>query len=153
MKTYSVLFAEDVPHYGVAEIKAKDDAAALELAKAYDLSQVTNDGQWGNSACKRIVNIEDSEGNIVIEDIALDDCFLRYGGEKERVLCDAAPQLLKALEMCERAILEATDIMHYEDGLPVTALDGWEIERAYSALSSALVEAHQALTTLRRESP
>jgi hypothetical protein len=37
MKTYTVLFAEDVPHYGAAEIEAEDDAAALEAAKAYDL--------------------------------------------------------------------------------------------------------------------
>jgi len=153
MKTYSVLFAEDVPHYGVAEIEAEDDAAALELAKAYDLSLVTNDGQWGNSVCKRIVNIENSEGNIVIEDIALDHCFLQYGGEKERALCDAAPQLLKALEMCEQALQEAMDIMHFEDDLPVTALDGWEIERAYDVLRSVMDEVRQATTKARRDQP
>jgi hypothetical protein len=98
MKTYSVLFAEDVPHYGVAQIEANDHAAALEAAKAYDLSQVTNHGEWGNSACRRIVHIEDAEGNIVIDGIALDDCFLRYGGDNERRLCDAAPELLEAAE-------------------------------------------------------
>jgi hypothetical protein len=98
MKTYTVLFAEDVPHYGTAEIQAEDDAAALELAKAYDLSEVTNDPAWEYSACKRIVHIEDPPGNIIFEEIALDDCFLRYGGDKERVLCDAAPELLEALE-------------------------------------------------------
>lgn len=98
MKTYSVLFAEDVPHYGVAEIEAEDDTAALERAKAYDLSQVTTDGEWSNSACRRIVTIEDSEGNIIVDDIALDNCFLRYGGEKERALCDAAPALLDAVK-------------------------------------------------------
>jgi hypothetical protein len=57
MKTYTVLFAEDVPHYGTAEIQAENDAAAIEAAKAYDLSAVTTDAEWGNSACKRIVDI------------------------------------------------------------------------------------------------
>ena len=28
LKTYTVLFAEDVPHYGTAEIAAPDDDAA-----------------------------------------------------------------------------------------------------------------------------
>jgi hypothetical protein len=34
------------------------------------------------------------------------------------------------------ALKEATDIMHYEGRLPVTALEGCEIERAYGALCS-----------------
>jgi hypothetical protein len=98
MKTYTVLFAEDVPHYGTAEIEAHDDAAALQAAKAYPLSDVTNDGEWENSACKRVVWIEDAEGNTIAEDISLDDCFLRHGGDKERALCDAAAAMLDALE-------------------------------------------------------
>jgi len=35
--------------------------------------------------------------------------------------------------------------MHYEDGLPVTALEGWEIERAYFALCGVLVELDSAI--------
>jgi hypothetical protein len=31
MKTYSVLFAEDIPHYGCAETQAANDAAALTM--------------------------------------------------------------------------------------------------------------------------
>ena len=65
----------------------------------------------------------------------------------------AAPRLLKALEISEQAIEEATDIMHYEDGLPVTALEGWEIERAYGALCSVLVEVHQAIAAANGEQP
>jgi hypothetical protein len=99
MKSYSVLFAEDVPHYGVVEIEAEDHNAALEAAKAYDLSEVTNDPAWEYSACKRVVHIEDPEGNIVFEEVALDDCFLRYGGDKERALCDAAGELLEYLQI------------------------------------------------------
>lgn len=29
MKTYSILFAQDVPHYGVAEIEAENDDGVL----------------------------------------------------------------------------------------------------------------------------
>jgi hypothetical protein len=43
--------------------------------------------------------------------------------------------------------------MHYEDGRPVTALEGWEIERAYTALSSVLVEVHQAIASAQEEQP
>jgi hypothetical protein len=64
-------------------------------------------------------------------------------------LLAASPQLLKALEAAEQAIEEAADIMHAEDGQPVTALEGWEIERAYLALCGVLVEVDQAITTAR----
>ena len=57
----------------------------------------------------------------------------------------AAPALLHALTAAQSAIEEATDIMHYEDGLPVTALEGWEIERAYNALCGVLVELDSAI--------
>jgi hypothetical protein len=108
MKTYTVLFAEDVPHYGVAEIKAENDAAAITLAKDYDLSEVTIDAEWENSVCRRIIRIEDSEGTILAEDLSLDNCFLRYGGDADRILCDAAPRLLEALQwICDAVRINA----------------------------------------------
>ncbi len=113
MKTYSVLFAEDVPHYGTAHIEAPNDAAALEAARAYDLSDVTNDPEWENSVCRRIVHIEDPEGNVIHCDIALDDCFLRNGGEAERRLCDAAREMFDALVLCEDAL---SDLARIDDG-------------------------------------
>jgi ABC-type hemin transport system ATPase subunit len=61
--------------------------------------------------------------------------------------------VLKALEIAEQAIEEATDIMHYDDGEAVTALEGWEIERAYLALCRVLVEVHQAIAEARGEQP
>jgi hypothetical protein len=73
--------------------------------------------------------------------------------EANAALIAAAPRLLNALEMSEQAIEEVTDIMHYEDGLPVTALEGWEIERAYGALCSLLVEVHQAIAAAKGEQP
>ena len=116
-----------MPHCGVVEIEAQDDAAVLKAATAYDFSGVATDAEWQNSGCRRIVHVKDSDGNILHEDVPLDACFIRYGGEKDRTLCDAAPQLLKALRMCEEAIKEGTDIIYYEDDLPVTALEGYEI--------------------------
>jgi hypothetical protein len=115
MKTYSVLFAEDVPHYGAGEIKARNAAAALKAAKAYDLSQITNDPDWQNSACKRIVYIQDPDDNIVHCDVPLDDCFLRYGGEPERRLCDSAAEMLRVLELCQDVL---SDLSRLDDGTP-----------------------------------
>jgi hypothetical protein len=115
MKTYSVLFAEDVPHYGAVEIKARNPAAALKAAKAYDLSQVTTDPVWDNSVSKRIVYIEDADGNMLHCDVPLDDYHLRHGGEAERRLCDAAAEMLRVLELCEDVL---SDLARLDDGTP-----------------------------------
>jgi hypothetical protein len=56
-------------------------------------------------------------------------------------------QLVAALKAAESAIEEATDIMHYEDGEPVTALEGREIEAAYFSLTSVLVQIHEAVSS------
>lgn len=121
MKSYSVLFAEDVPHYGFAEIEAEDDAAALEAARDYDLSEVTIDPEWENSVCKRIVHIEDPAGNTIAYDVPLDNYSLRAGGEKDRLLCDAAPEMLEALELCEDVL---ADLARLDDGTPsISALN------------------------------
>lgn len=121
MKTYSVLFAQDVPHYGTAEIEAKDDAAALEAAKAYDLSDVTDHPEWENSVCKRIVYIEDQEGNTIFHDVPLDNYDLPSGGDTERHLCDAAGDMLEALQLCEDVL---SDLARLDDGTPsISALN------------------------------
>ena len=121
VKTYSILFAQDVPHYGSVEIEAENVTAALNAAKAYDLSDVTNNPEWENSVCKRIVHIEDSDGNTVHHDIPLDDYFLRCGSEKDRLLCDAAPEMRKALELCGEVL---SDLARLDHGTPsVTALN------------------------------
>jgi hypothetical protein len=121
MKTYSVLFAEDVPHYAVAVIEAKDDAAALEVAKAYDLSNLTYDPEWENSVCKRIVYLDDQDGNTIINDVPLDNYDLRYGGDAERRLCDAARDMLEALQLCEDVLSE---LARLDDGTPsISALN------------------------------
>jgi hypothetical protein len=151
MKTYRVLFAEDVPHYGVAEITADSDAAVLDAAKAYKISEVTNDAEWENSSCKRIVWIEDPDGNTVAEGVALDDCHLRYGGEKERLLCDAAPRLLKVLMECETELSGVIEMMRYEGDLAVTALDGSQIQRAYDALRNVAIDLREAINAAREQ--
>jgi hypothetical protein len=95
-KTYTVICAQNVPHYGSVEIDAIDDTEALAAAKAYDLSDVACDPDWKNSTCKRIVTIEDEAGNVVAEDVALDNWFL-YHAPIDTVLCEAAPGFLAAL--------------------------------------------------------
>ena len=54
-------------------------------------------------------------------------------------------QLFKAAEAARQAIEEATDTLHFEDSQPVTALEGWQIERIYTGLCSVLVELDQAV--------
>ncbi|ODS56452.1 MAG: hypothetical protein ABS36_08700 [Acidobacteria bacterium SCN 69-37] len=97
MKTYTVLFAEDVPHYGSVEIEASSDEAALEAALVFDLTEATLEPDWQNGTCRRIVQIECPDGRTMAEGTALDGTFLRHGGDEERRLCDAAPALRDAL--------------------------------------------------------
>jgi hypothetical protein len=114
MKTYTVLYAEDVPHYGVHEIQAVTDAAAIEAAIAFhERGDATlDDPVWNSSVCARIVHIEDPDGNIIDEDRALDDYFIRRNGDAARILCDAAPQMLAALKKAKDLLDE---IYPYED--------------------------------------
>lgn len=112
---YSVLFAEDVPHYCTAEIEADSAEEAIKRAKAHPNTSdlAFDDADWSNPVCFRIVHIEDAEGQIVTADVSLDDFFLRGGGDADRRLCDNAEDMLKALEaghsrdwVCNAAITE-----------------------------------------------
>lgn len=103
MNKYSILFAQDVPHYGTTEIEAADDGAAIAAAKLLDPAEYTHDPHWDDPVCRRIVHIEAPDGRIVAQDLALDEFFLRRGGEDATRLCDAAPGLRDALE-CIAAI-------------------------------------------------
>ncbi len=106
MKTYTVLYAKDVPHYGCHEVQAGTDDAAIEAAIAlHEQGDVTfDDAQWSGSVCARIVNIQDEHGNTIDEDRPIDDYFLRSGGTASRFLCDAADEMLKALDCAESFI-------------------------------------------------
>ncbi|MCL5670811.1 MAG: hypothetical protein M1423_05865 [Acidobacteria bacterium] len=42
MKTYTVLYAEDVPHYGTAEIEAENDAEAIARASTITDEDIGN---------------------------------------------------------------------------------------------------------------
>ncbi len=73
MKTYTVLYAEDVPHYGTREFAAADDTLAIERARAITpeaMGKYTDDPDYKNTRCRRIVHIEGPDG-IIAEDIYL----------------------------------------------------------------------------------
>ena len=116
MKTYSILYAEEVPHYTAHEIQAQNDAQAVELAKAFDWSALPSDPDHHSAVLRRIVYIEDdATSETVDESIALDNWFLREGDEKRQALYDAAPDMLKALRLCEQVLSE---FARTDDGTP-----------------------------------
>ena len=76
-----------------------------------------------------------------------------YTGNDEQIadLKDLARTLYNALKQANQALEEASDILHYEDGKPVTYLESDEIERAYTSLVSPLVEIDKALGDFNEE--
>lgn len=74
MNTYTVLYAEDVSHYGAREIDAANDVIALTRAMDITpeaMSQYTDDPDHDNPRRRRIVHIEGPDGTIA-EGIYLD---------------------------------------------------------------------------------
>jgi hypothetical protein len=73
MKTYSVLYAEDVPHYATLEIQAASDEEAITAAKARHTGDLDFDSpDWESPILRRIVSIEDANYIGVAGDIPLD---------------------------------------------------------------------------------
>jgi hypothetical protein len=76
LKSYTVLLAEDVPHYGTTDIEAVDDEDAVRDAKALDISGICVEPSWDSPVCQRIIHIGDSKGNVIARDLPLDDYVL-----------------------------------------------------------------------------
>ena len=134
MKTYTILYAEDVPHYGTVEIEANNDAEAIAKAKAIsheDLGNTTIDPDHCNSVSKRIVHIQDAGGNDVAHDVRLDNYSLELVTDEDINIGNHAKELLEALERAHTLLDRISDTLHYEDGLPVTALEARDIEIIY----------------------
>jgi hypothetical protein len=99
MKSYSVTYARDVPHYASAEVFAENDAGAIKAAIYFDVRPLKFHPNDDEGVCLRIIQIDDEHGDAVSEeDIPLDDLFHYSGGEKARRVCDAAKDLLCAIE-------------------------------------------------------
>jgi hypothetical protein len=111
MKTYTVLYAQDVPHYCTREIHAATDEKALRKAKKLPATHDLNfqDPDWESPVCLRIVRIEDEKGAIVAEDIPLDYFRLHRASHA----CPSHDGLVKALRTLREAI----------GALPITLLD------------------------------
>lgn len=110
MTIYTVLFAEDVPHYGFAEIEADTVSEAIEKARAYwdenAEQRPTDDPDWSGTVCQRIVSISDSNRDDVAHNIRLDDHYLGTATDAELRVRDAAPALLAALKQAHAQVLE-----------------------------------------------
>jgi hypothetical protein len=108
MKTYTILFAQDIPHYGSVEIEAKNDADALRRAKKYwrDVKigaepWPLNDAQYDSAVSARIVliNDESDESREIAHDVRLDEYMLMQArtAREERTL-DNAKAIFSTLE-------------------------------------------------------
>lgn len=140
---YEILYAEDVPHYGLSQIEADNLEQALQLAKERDFGDVILDSDWSSSVCCRIVQIQDEKGDVLGEDIALDGCFIRYGGEEDRLRCEAAEAMLTALEEAQ------VQLGHYNEGWP----DDQETAKALDLVTAAINLANGHIQDTGSEQP
>ena len=79
MPKFEIIFAQNVPHYGVVEIQARDRQYAIAKAKQHwrlvqrgQKPWPCTDAEYGNAINSRIVMITDSKGNELVTDIDLD---------------------------------------------------------------------------------
>ena len=78
MKTYTVLYAADIPHYATFDVHAANTEEAIIAAKSQiDTGDVLlEDPDWDGSILERIVHILDTNGLAVANDIPLDGYVL-----------------------------------------------------------------------------
>jgi hypothetical protein len=132
MKTYNVLYALEVPHFGSIEIEAESDEAALALAMARtDIRDIATDADHDDPVLARIVHIEDGSGTDVYRDIPLDD-FRLISGDDRIALNDAAADLLLGLKQAIRAM---NNTPSFDTGLPAStpADEGYRRTRTMSS--------------------
>ncbi len=105
MKTYTLLYAEDVPHYAHGEVEARGPKDANARARKLDTESLTAyEPDWSGAVCRRIVSIEDPDDDVIAEAIPLDDFVLHNADAGMRLKLDAAEAMFDALcaqEMAE----------------------------------------------------
>jgi hypothetical protein len=105
MKTYTVLYAEDVPHYSFGEIEARSDKSAIAKARKLDTETFqAYEPDWNNPVCRRIVSIEGPDDNVIAQDVPLDDYVLHKATADEQLRLDAAEGMFEAL--CAQEVAE-----------------------------------------------
>jgi hypothetical protein len=110
MKTYTVLFAQDVPHFGSVEIAATGDEDALaktrvhwERAQRGEEPWPLTEAQHDSAVLARIVEIIDETGRQVAADIRLDTYLLSVAPTDLCVkLIENASRMHAALEVIIR---------------------------------------------------
>ena len=132
MKTFTALFAVDVPHYGVEVIEAENREEALRIAESLSADDICDEAEWSSAACSRLVSLEDdSSGEIVAEDVSLDEFFLHSGGDAALRLCEAAAQMRDALFLASEQF-DQLEKLHADD------TEFWEAKEAVTAALKAI---------------
>jgi hypothetical protein len=135
MKTYTVIFAQDIPHYGSVDIEAENDDHAIEAARIYwrDVeNDPVNDPDWNSCVSRRIVEITDESGKAIANDVRLDSYLLERATDEEIIIRAHAKELLESFERAFEILDGIAEKLLYEEGQPVTAIESREIEDIYN---------------------
>ena len=154
MNTYTVIFAQDIPHYGSVDIEAEGDDHAIEAARIYwrDVEHdPVNDPDWNSSVSRRIVEITDESGKSIANDVRLDSYSLERATDEEIIIRAHAKELLESLERAFEILEGIADKLLYEEGQPVTAIESREIEDIYNDAISELAPFETLIRKARGE--
>jgi hypothetical protein len=114
---YTVVSAQDVPHYGSVEIEAENDTDALTRAKTYwqeahhgEKPWPLDDAQYDSAVLARIVSISDSADREVACDVRLDTYVLQFApDELDAKIFEHAKPMFAALQSIAAYDTDALD--------------------------------------------
>jgi hypothetical protein len=127
-----------------------------QTEKGLEMSDEHTPGDWDFDS--GFIVAPDPSGkhpDIYIAEIATEDSEGRIAPDEQHYpngyLLAKAPQLLKALEDAFTLLDRISDILHYEDGLPVTALESRDIEIIYGDAVTELARFETLIREARRQ--
>ena len=141
-----ILYAQDIPHYGMVELEAEGDDKIVETAKGYPSAtdrDPADDPDWNNPVAKRIVQIINEAGKEIAADVRCDNYNLEHVTDDELLIRDNARAVLEVLERAHSCLDRIADRLLYEESQPVTFLESRDIEDTYN---DAICELHRSNT-------
>ena len=99
MKTYQILYAEDVPHYAIGEIKARGPKDARSPRPGMSTPTSSHSARSGLAQSRLVgassTSLRKSPGKYIAEDVRLDNYTLEQATDQEITIRDHGKELFR----------------------------------------------------------